>query len=301
MIVDFEGVRAIIIPDGEVKKIMRKSDGVVLWEMSSVINALPRYEGTLIYTGASLSPNWQNYDDTQLTIGGTTSAVNAGDYIATFTPKAGYRWFDGTTATKSVQWSIAKAAGSLSISPTSITLNFSTTSKTITVTRTGDGKISAESSNTSVATVSVNGNKVTVKSVNNTSGSATITISVAADANHTAPTNKTCSVSAKFVTYSLSYGDEEELLLSGNLVLYATLSLDSATGDITVSNSYSTTAVGLTTSKAYESYPFIWLEGLKKYAKIVTYANQSIPTTGATYYKFIIQYISVVAEQPMLT
>ena len=40
--------------------------------------------------------------------------------------------------------SISKAAGSLSISPTSMTLDATTKSKTITVTRSGDGTISAD-------------------------------------------------------------------------------------------------------------------------------------------------------------
>lgn len=169
------------------------------------ISAVPSQSGTLTYTGSSQSPTWTGYSTTQLTIGGTTSGTNAGSYTATFTPKSNYRWADGTTTAKSVSWSIAKAAGSLSISPTSMTLDTTTKSKTITVTRSGNGTISAVSSNTAAATVSVSGNTVTVTGKAN--GSATITISVAAGTNYTAPANKTCAVTVSFLKDNFADND----------------------------------------------------------------------------------------------
>ena len=169
------------------------------------ISAVPSQSGTLTYNGGSQSPTWNNYSTTQLTIGGTTSGTNAGSYTATFTPKSNYRGADGTTTAKSVSWSIGKAAGSLSISPTSMTLDTTTKSKTITVTRSGDGTISAVSSNTAAATVSVSGNTVTVTGKAN--GSATITISVAAGANYTAPTSKTCAVTVSFLKDNFADND----------------------------------------------------------------------------------------------
>lgn len=48
-----------------------------------------------------------------MTIGGTTSGTNAGTYTATFTLGSNYRWNDGTTDAEEVNWTIAKAAGSL--------------------------------------------------------------------------------------------------------------------------------------------------------------------------------------------
>ena len=169
------------------------------------ISAVPSQSGTLTYNGGSQSPTWNNYSTTQLTIGGTTSGTNAGSYTATFTPKSNYRWADGTTTAKSVSWSIGKAAGSLSISPTSMTLDTTTKSKTITVTRSGDGTISAVSSNTAAATVSVSGNTVTVTGKAN--GSATITISVAAGTNYTAPASKTCAVTVSFLKDNFADND----------------------------------------------------------------------------------------------
>ena len=169
------------------------------------ISAVPSQSGTLTYNGGSQSPTWNNYSTTQLTIGGTTSGTNAGSYTATFTPKSNYRWSDGSTTPKSVSWSIGKAAGSLSISPTSMTLDTTTKSKTITVTRSGDGTISAVSSNTAAATVSVSGNTVTVTGKAN--GSAKITISVAAGTNYTAPANKTCAVTVSFLKDNFADND----------------------------------------------------------------------------------------------
>ena len=169
------------------------------------ISTVPSQSGSLTYNGGSQSPTWNNYSTTQLTIGGTTSGTNAGSYTATFTPKSNYRWADGTTTAKSVNWSIGKAAGSLSISPISMTLDTTTKSKTITVTRSGDGTISAVSNNTAAATVSVSGNTVTVTGKAN--GSATITISVAAGTNYTAPANKTCAVTVSFLKDNFADND----------------------------------------------------------------------------------------------
>ena len=173
----------------------------------AVISTVPSQSGSLTYTGSALSPSWNNYNSAQLTLGGTTSATNAGTYTATFTPTSNYEWPDGTTAAKSVSWTIGKAAGSLSITPTSLTLNTASPTGTINVTRAGNGTISAESSDTSVATVSVSGTQVTVNNVNQTSGSAVITISVSAGTNHTAPGSKTCEITAAFVSSVLNDND----------------------------------------------------------------------------------------------
>ena len=169
------------------------------------ISTVPSQSGSLTYNGGSQSPTWNNYNTAQLTIGGTTTGTNAGSYTATFTPKSNYRWSDGSTTPKSVSWSIGKAAGSLSISPASMTLDTTTKSKTITVTRSGDGTISAVSNNTAAATVSVSGNTVTVTGKAN--GSATITISVAAGTNYTAPANKTCAVTVSFLKDNFADND----------------------------------------------------------------------------------------------
>ena len=159
---------------------------------------VPTQSGSLTYNGGPQSPTWTGYDTAEMTIGGITSGTNAGSYNAQFSLKdtVGTQWADGTTGDKTVAWSIQKAAGSLSLSPTSMTLDADNPSKAITVTRSGTGAISAQSSNPDVASVSVNGNQVTVTGHEN--GDVTVTVNVAADSNYNAPAAKTCSVTVSF-------------------------------------------------------------------------------------------------------
>lgn len=167
----------------------------VSWTIKKASVAFPTQNGALTYNGNAQSPNWTGYDANKLTIGGTASATNAGSYTATFKPKANFQFSDGSTEAKNAPWSIAKAAGSLSISPTSLSFT-AAGSKSITVTRAGDGAITATSNKTDVATVSVSGNTVTVTAKKD--DSATITVKVAAGTNHNAPADKTCAVTASF-------------------------------------------------------------------------------------------------------
>lgn len=165
----------------------------VVWKIGrATIMAVPSQSGALAYTGSAQTPNWANYESTKLTLGGTTSGTNAGSYEATFTPKENYQWQDGSVTAKNAAWAIQKAAGTLALSPTSMTLDASAKSKSITVTKNGTGAVSATASPSGVVTVSVSGNTVTVTAVKD--GNATVTVNVAADANHTAPSAKTCFV-----------------------------------------------------------------------------------------------------------
>ena len=154
--------------------------------------SVPAQIGTLTYNEKSQSPTWNsNYVPEKMTLGGVTSGINAGSYTATFTPKDGCAWTDGTTETKNVTWKIGKAPGSLTLSKSSATIDYNATTTTFTVTRAGDGAITATSSNTAIATVSVSGTTVTV--TKKAAGTATITVKVAEGTNHLAPANKTCA------------------------------------------------------------------------------------------------------------
>lgn len=169
----------------------------VAWTIGrAAITAVPAQSGTLTYTGSAQSPTWSNYDTAKMTIGGESSGTNAGSYDATFTPTSNYKWSDNSTSAKTISWSIGKAAGSLSLSASSLTLTDSAKTGTISVTRAGDGAITAQSNNTGIATVSVNGTVVTV--TGQAAGSAVITVKVAAGTNHNAPSDKTCSVTVEF-------------------------------------------------------------------------------------------------------
>lgn len=177
----------------------------VTWTINRATVSVPSQSGSLTYTGSTQSPTWAGYDSSKMTIGGTTSGTNAGSYNATFTPGSNYQWTDGGNAEKAVAWTIGKATGSLSLNKSSISLNVSKMSDTITVTRPGTGVISAVSSAPSVASVSVSGNVVTV--TGKAKGNATITVSVAADTNYTAPADKTCSVNVTLPTNTLNDND----------------------------------------------------------------------------------------------
>lgn len=188
--------------NGKTKKFPAKvlTDAAETAELALRTAMLPYQINNLIYTGDVQSPTWSSYDPSKLTIGGQTSGTNAGTYTATFTPNEGFKWADGSTEVKMVNWSIGKATGSLSIDKTSMTMNKGATS-TIAVTCVGDGAVSATSSNTSVAIVSVSGYIVTVSGV--ATGSATITVKVAAGTNHIAPSDKTCSVTVSPAIYGV--------------------------------------------------------------------------------------------------
>ncbi len=177
----------------------------VTWTINAATMTIPTQSNSLTYTGSTQSPTWAGYDSSKMTIGGTTSGTNAGSYNATFTPGSNYQWTDGGSAEKAVAWTIGKATGSLSLNKSSISLNVSKMSDTITVTRPDTGVISAVSSAPSVASVSVSGNVVTV--TGKAKGNATITVSVAADTNYTAPADKTCSVNVTLPTNTLNDND----------------------------------------------------------------------------------------------
>lgn len=173
--------------------------------------AKPTWNGDLTYTGSSQSVTstgyWNNYNTSYMTIGGTTSATNAGIYTATFTLDSNYRWADGTTTTLDVDWSIAKAAGSLSVQPTTVDLNGSnySTGINVTITRSGDGIISYSPTSVSGLTMSLNGTTLNIRGNGSTAISGrVITISVAEGTNYLAPSSKTVTVNATY----WDWGDE---------------------------------------------------------------------------------------------
>ena len=174
----------------------------VTWTISKASLSVPAQSGTLTYTGSAQSPKWSNYDSNKLTIGGTNTATNAGSYAATFAPKDNYQWSDGSTSAKSVTWAIGKAAGSLTLAKSSVTLNISSLTESVAVTRAGDGVISATSSNTATARVEVSGTSVKITGLK--AGTAKITVKVAAGTNHTAPSDKTINVTVSLPDTSLA-------------------------------------------------------------------------------------------------
>ena len=134
--------------------------------------------------------------------GGTYSATmptitNVSSFTVTVrASKAGYKTQSTTQTVK-----VNKAAGTLTLSATSGTINYPN-STTFTVSG-NTGSITASSSNTKVATVTVSGNTVTVKSVG--VGSATITVKSASNTNYNEKT-ATYSVTVKYQTFTGNSG-----------------------------------------------------------------------------------------------
>lgn len=182
----------------------------------------PTWKSNLTYIGSAQSVSsasyWNNYNTSYMTIGGTTSATNAGTYIATFTPGSNYRWADGTTTAINVNWTINKATGSLSVNPTIVAINGNNYSSgvAVTITRAGDGAISYSPTSISGLTLSLNGNTLTIKGNGSTPVSAkTITISVAAGTNYTAPSSKTITVSAEYWSWGADGGTVDAAWFAG--------------------------------------------------------------------------------------
>lgn len=64
---------------------------------------------TTTYTGSAISLSSLIGSYTGFTLSGTTTATNAGIYIATAKLQSGYKWSDDTTSDKSILWSISQA------------------------------------------------------------------------------------------------------------------------------------------------------------------------------------------------
>lgn len=158
--------------------------------------SVPTVSGSLTYNGQAQSPTLTGYDAGKMILSGDTSATNAGSYTAVVTPTAQYKWADGSTEAKNIQWSIAKATPSITFDPESVSLDTSTTSQEVAVGYTGDGVLSAQSNNSGVATVSLSGNMLTVDGVD--TGSTTITVSASEGTNYTA-VSASLSVAVQFV------------------------------------------------------------------------------------------------------
>ena len=157
--------------------------------------SVPTVSGSLTYNGQTQSPTLTGYDADKMVLSGDTSGTNAGSYTVVVTPTAQYKWADGSTEAKDIQWSIAKATPSITFDPASVSLDTSTTSQAVAVTYTGDGTLSAQSDNSGVATASLEGTTLTVTGVE--TGNTAIQVSASEGTNYTAA-SASLSVAVQF-------------------------------------------------------------------------------------------------------
>ena len=154
-------------------------------------NAITKVTVTPSDAKIEYSTNGTNYSTTMPTITNTSSFT-----VTVRASKAGYKTQSTTQTVK-----VNKAAGTLTLSATSGTINYPN-STTFTVSG-NTGTLSVSSSNTSVATVSISGSTVTIKSVG--AGTATITVKSAASTNYNEKT-ATYTVTVKNPTFTADSG-----------------------------------------------------------------------------------------------
>ena len=154
-------------------------------------NAITKVTVTPSDAKIEYSTNGTTYSTTMPTITNTSSFT-----VTVRASKAGYKTQSTTQTVK-----VNKAAGTLTLSATSGTINYPN-STTFTVSG-NTGTLSVSSSNTSVATVSISGSTVTIKSVG--AGTATITVKSAASTNYNEKT-ATYTVTVKNPTFTADSG-----------------------------------------------------------------------------------------------
>ncbi|MCR5654065.1 MAG: DUF4214 domain-containing protein, partial [Lachnospiraceae bacterium] len=116
-------------------------------------------------------------EGTDYTLSGTTSATNAGNYVATATLSNGYAWSDGTTIAKNIPWSIAPKEVGLTWGNTDFTYTGSVQTPTVTAT----GLVGNDTCS------------VTVSGGQSNPGTYTATATGLSNNNYTLPANKTTS------------------------------------------------------------------------------------------------------------
>lgn len=150
------------------------------WSIAKARIAVPTGNANLTYTGKAQTGISAG---TGYTVSGTTSATEPGDYTATVTPTANYTWTDGTTGSKQVKWTIAKAAAGITATPSSVVVSAGGKA-TVTLKQAGTAAYTVASSDGNVATASVAGSSVTISA--KAAGTATVTVSTAATARYAA-------------------------------------------------------------------------------------------------------------------
>lgn len=153
--------------------------------------------------------------------------VEGTDYIVTnyFKTNAGtytlvVRGIGNYNGVATVDWSIAKATGSISVSKNNMSFSAVNASDTTTITYTGDGEITLSNSNTTAVTAMRSGDTITVTA--NAEGSATITVTLAAGQNYTGGST-TISATVSLFSPTLSDNTPEQIQAAAQAGIASTL------------------------------------------------------------------------------
>ncbi len=169
---------------------------------------VPSQRGSLTYNTTSQTVVWDNYDATKMDKSGSETETDAGSYEVRFTPKEAYCWPGNDTSTKTVTWTIQKAKGSITATPSDITLNDQKLEETVTLEKTGDGEVTIQNDGEETVDATLNAGESTISikakadGDSYKSGSANITVTLADGKNYTGGTAK-ITVSAQFIPETL--------------------------------------------------------------------------------------------------
>ena len=154
----------------------------------------PTFAGATTFSGISSDAGVATVSGTSTL---TVTPVAAGTCTIQVFPTDATTGFSSAACTVTVN----KAAQTVGLSVTALTVGGVGNTGTFTVTRSGDGTITAESSNPSIATTSVNQGTGVVTVTNVAEGSPTITVTVAEGTNHLAYTaaDKTVAVTCNAI------------------------------------------------------------------------------------------------------
>ena len=179
------------------------------WIIARQPTSTPSQSNSLTYNETEQEPTWDNFDGDKLTIGGVLKGTNAGDYYAEFTPKDNYCFADGQATAKHIKWAIGRAAGSLELSKSAVTISGGVATATVTATVLGDGIVTAKSDNDEAVTVTVGEDNSTVTITALKTGTAYITVHAAAGTNYDSPADKTVYVNAEVPSVKLEENTPE--------------------------------------------------------------------------------------------
>lgn len=166
-----------------------------------VVPTVPSQNGTLTYNGTSQTPEWDNYDQSKMTVS-VNGQIDAGTYDATFTLDEDYCWSLEDNDPKVVQWTIDQKVGVVTVDPSTVVLDEDNLTGSFTIGGEYDGTISIEvDAGDNLFTAQLDGTTVNITcGEEQNTGSGTITVKCTEGKNYTAPEDQVVTVKAQFVT-----------------------------------------------------------------------------------------------------
>ncbi|MCM1223111.1 MAG: hypothetical protein NC548_52535, partial [Lachnospiraceae bacterium] len=239
--------------------------------LNSITGATVTLGATLTYTGNTLTKTVSSVvlNGTTLTAGtdyvvSGNTAVNAGTYTLVITGIGKYAGSIGKT------WEIVKASGSVSTSTSSLSVVGAVgATRTFTVSRSGDGAITVDSADPTVAQATISGTTVTVKAVKG--GSTTIIVNVDAGTNHKA-TSRTVAVTTTIADATLNNNSWETIRAISDAGAASSVWSVGATKEIAVKGTVGTLSIdqklwvfilGFNHNATYEGSNKIHFQGFK--------------------------------------